>query len=250
VVGVICDLKLFPQNAMHAVGDTYLSALSEFCGALPLLIPVLDRPSDAAALFDTVDGVFLPGSPSNVDPARYGGGRPREGTLLDLRRDAAAFDVIRGALARGKPLFAVCRGFQELNVAFGGTLHQHLHEAKSEPGYAPRLDHRETQDAPLEVQYGPAHDVVCTAGGFLADLMGAQPVAVNSLHGQGIDRLAPRLRIEARAPDGTIEAASVEEAAALVLGVQWHPEWRPRAFPHNAAILATFGAALADAVRS
>ncbi|MFP4003294.1 MAG: gamma-glutamyl-gamma-aminobutyrate hydrolase family protein [Alphaproteobacteria bacterium] len=246
VVGVVCDLKLMGPHRMHAAGEKYLAAVSEFAGAAPLLIPVLDSAADVTALLDAVDGLLLPGSPSNVEPARYGGESPREGTLLDPARDALSLDLIRAALAREKPLMAICRGFQELNVALGGTLHQHLHEVESGPGYAPRMDHREDTDAPLDVQYGPAHDVACTKGGLLAGVIGSAPVAVNSLHGQGVDRKAARLRIEARAPDGTIEAAVVQDAPALALGVQWHPEWQPDASPHNAALLAAFGSALAS----
>lgn len=229
---------------MHAAGDKYLTALASFSHALPVLIPVLEDPADVSGVLDAVDGLFLPGSPSNVEPAHYDGPRPSDGTLLDPRRDAVSLELIRAAVARDKPLLAVCRGFQELNVALGGTLHQHLHEAPSEPGYAPRMDHREDKEAPLDVQYGPAHEIFCAADGTLAGLMGTGPVTVNSLHGQGIERPAARMHIEARAPDGTIEAAQVRETAAFAVGVQWHPEWRPETAPHNAALLAAFGEAL------
>jgi putative glutamine amidotransferase len=185
-----------------------------------------------------VDGLLLPGSPSNVAPALYGGAPPRRGTLGDPARDAAALPLVRAAAAAGVPMLCICRGFQELNVAFGGTLHQHVHEI------AGRLDHREDETAPLEVQYGPAHPLRILPGGMLAEIAGAETAMVNSLHHQGIDRLAPPLRAEALAPDGQIEAVSMPEARGFLLGVQWHPEWRWAEQPLSRAILAAFGAAL------
>jgi putative glutamine amidotransferase len=182
-----------------------------------------------------VDGLLFTGSPSNVAPSHYGA-TARPGTELDELRDATALPLLRAASAAGKPLLAICRGFQELNVALGGSLHQHVHEI---PG---RLDHREPKDVPLEVEYGPAHAIAIAPGGLLARLSGLAEAKVNSLHHQGIDRLAPGLSVEAKAPDGQIEAVS--GAKAFLLGVQWHPEWQFARDPLSRAIFAGFGASL------
>ncbi len=222
--------------ASHRAGEEYVDAIRGGAGALPLLIPVGDPPLSPDEILARVDGLLFPGSPSNIEPARYGGEGPR--THIDTERDATALALIRAAIAQDKPLLAICRGFQELNVALGGSLHQHLHEV---PG---RLDHREDPNAPLEVQYGPAHGVTLAQGGLLAKLTGETAITVNSLHGQGIDRLAPGLAIEATAPDAQIEAVSLRRRG-FVLGVQWHPEWNWSENPVSRAIFAAFGAGLA-----
>ncbi|HTC82838.1 MAG TPA: gamma-glutamyl-gamma-aminobutyrate hydrolase family protein, partial [Rhizomicrobium sp.] len=146
--------------------------------------------------------------------------------------------LLRAAIAGGKPLLAICRGFQELNVALGGSLHQHLHELPS------RMDHREPQDVSREAEYAPAHAVKFAPDGLLARLSGLEQAMVNSLHHQGVDRLAPSLKAEAHAPDGQIEAASLPQAKAFLLGVQWHPEWAFAQDPLSRAIFASFGASL------
>jgi putative glutamine amidotransferase len=145
---------------------------------------------------------------------------------------------LRAAIAAGRPLICLCRGFQELNVAMGGTLHQHLQEL---PG---RLDHREDHQAPLDEQYGPAHEVRVIPGGLLAQIVREPRFPVNSLHSQGIDRLAPPLHADAIAPDETIEAVSMPEANGFVLGLQWHPEWRWRENPVSRQIFSAFGEAV------
>jgi len=158
--------------------------------------------------------------------------------MQDEHRDATAIPLLKAAIDAGKPVFCICRGFQELNVAFGGTLHQHVHEVSG------RHDHRETKDAPLDEQYGPAHPVQVEAGGLLSELIRERTFSVNSLHSQGIDKLAPALRVEAVAPDGQIEAVSMPAAKGFLFGVQWHPEWNWSANPVSRAIYAAFGRAL------
>ncbi|MBF0394998.1 MAG: gamma-glutamyl-gamma-aminobutyrate hydrolase family protein, partial [Alphaproteobacteria bacterium] len=145
--------------------------------------------------------------------------------------------LARAALAAGVPLLAICRGIQELNVALGGSLHARVHAV---PGFD---DHRSDPSRDLDSQFGPAHRVFLTPGGLLAKLAEATSAEVNSLHGQGIDRLAPGLIVEARAPDGLVEAVRVEDASAFALAVQWHPEWNFRSNPLSAAIFRAFGAA-------
>jgi putative glutamine amidotransferase len=223
-------------HPFHAVGEKYIAAVRDGAHALPLLIPVLETPIDIAEILDTVDGILLTGSPSNVAPKRYGGTSPRDGVLQDERRDATTLPLIRAIIDHGTPLLAVCRGFQELNVAHGGTLHQHVEEV---PG---RMDHREDKTAPLDVQYAPIHDV--TLSGTLERIAGTRTIKVNSLHGQGIDRLGDGLVAEAVAPDGQIEGVRVKDKAAFALGVQWHPEWRFWENEFSKALFNAFGEAM------
>jgi putative glutamine amidotransferase len=223
-------------HPFHAVGEKYIVAVRDGAGALPLLIPVLENPIDIDEILDTVDGILLTGSPSNVAPKRYGGPAPREGVLQDERRDATTLPLIRRIVGHGTPLLAICRGFQELNVAHGGTLHQHVEEV---PG---RMDHREDKTAPLDVQYAPIHDV--TLSGTLERIAGTRTIKVNSLHGQGIDRLGQGLVAEAIAPDGQIEGVRVTDARAFALGVQWHPEWRFWENDFSERLFAAFGEAM------
>jgi putative glutamine amidotransferase len=220
------------------VGEKYIDAIRDGSGALPLLIPVLDPLIPPDDLLAAVDGLLFTGSPSNVAPRRYDGTPAREGTLLDEARDDTTLALLTAAIARGVPLLCLCRGFQELNVALGGTLHQHLQEL---PG---RIDHRENPDDPLDAQYAPAHDVVVQPDGLLSKIVASRRFAVNSLHAQGIDRLAERLHADATAPDGTIEAVSLKGANAFVLGLQWHPEWRWAEDEQSRTIFSAFGQAL------
>lgn len=236
IVGIPCDHRMIGPHPFHAVGEKYIVAVRDGARALPLLVPVLETPIDIEEILDTVDGILLTGSPSNVAPKRYGGTPPREGVTQDERRDATTLPLIRAIVDHGTPLLAVCRGFQELNVAFGGTLHQHVEEV---PG---RMDHREDKTAPLDVQYAPIHDV--TLAGTLERIAGTKQIKVNSLHGQGIDRLGAGLVAEATAPDGQIEGVRVKDARAFALGVQWHPEWRFWEDDFSKALFAAFGEAM------
>ena len=236
-VGIVCDRRVVDGMALHTVNDEYVTALRDGAGALPLLIPSTDAPLDIGAMLKAVDGLLFTGAPSNVAPYHYGQSA-RPGTELDEARDATALPLLRAAIERGKPLLAICRGFQELNVALGGNLHQHLHEL---PG---RLDHREPREASRDEEYAPAHDVTIVPDGVLAKLSGLSRTKVNSLHHQGVDRLAPMLTVEAIASDGLIEAVSLPGAKAFLLGVQWHPEWDVARDSLSRAIFAGFGAAL------
>jgi putative glutamine amidotransferase len=220
------------------VGEKYIVAVRDAVGALPVLIPVLDPPITPAELLTTVDGLLLTGSPSNVSPRRYGGHGPRDGVLQDENRDATTLPLLEAAIAAGKPVLCVCRGFQELNVALGGTLFQHVHEIDG------RIDHRENMSATLDEQYGPAHDVQVLEGGLLSEIVGERTFMVNSLHSQGIDRLAASLHGDAVAPDGTIEAVSLPNAKGFTLGLQWHPEWRWADNRVSREIFSAFGKAL------
>jgi putative glutamine amidotransferase len=216
-------------------GEKYLKALADAAEALPLIVPVLADLVDVDELLSRCDGILLTGSPSNVEPQHYDGAASREGTLHDPARDALTLPLARRALERGIPLFAVCRGFQELNVALGGTLHQHVHEV---PGFR---THKEDPGDPLEVQYGPAHPVTLVEGGLLRRLAGTDTVMVNSLHSQGIRRLAGGITVEALADDGLVEAFTVDEAPAFALAVQWHPEWQVNSNPFSMKLFKAFG---------
>src|SRR5688572_32782128 len=187
VIGIPADRRMIGPHPFHAVGEKYIAAVVQAADCLPLLIPVLETPLDVTEILARVDGIFFPGSPSNVEPARYAGQPSVPGTLHDPHRDATTLSLIPRAVADGVPVFGVCRGFQEMNVAFGGTLHQRVHEIE---GLA---DHREDKEQPLEVQYGPAHDVLLEPDSLLRRLAGRDRVSVNSLHWQGVDRLAPDL---------------------------------------------------------
>jgi len=238
IVGIPCDHRMVGAHPFHMVGEKYITAVRDAIEALPLLIPVLPHPIPAGELLASIDGLLFTGSPSNVSPQLYNGAAPRDGTQLDENRDATTMPLLKAAVAAGTPVLCLCRGFQELNVAFGGTLHQHVHE---QPG---RGDHREDKNAELDVQYGPAHDVRISKDGLLSRLVGERSFRVNSLHSQGIDRMAPPLHADAAAPDGTIEAVSMPGAKGFVLGLQWHPEWRWRENEVSRAIFAAFGQAV------
>jgi putative glutamine amidotransferase len=244
IVGIPCDHRMVGAHPFHMVGEKYITAVRDGAGALPLLIPSLDPPLPAESVLESVDGLLLTGSPSNVAPKLYGGPAPRDGVLQDERRDATSLGLLKAAIAAGVPTLCVCRGFQELNVAFGGTLHQHLHEVEG------RSDHREDKTAPLEIQYGPSHEVRVSAGSVLGKIVGVSSFRVNSLHSQGIDRLAEALHADAIAPDGQIEAVSMPGARGFVLGVQWHPEWRWSDDPVSRAIFGAFGEALSQRTTS
>jgi putative glutamine amidotransferase len=237
IIGVPADRRLLGSHWFHCVGEKYLQAIADAADALPLIVPAFGERLELEVLLDRCDGVLLTGSPSNVEPGRYAGPPSAPGTWHDPERDATTLPLIPRAVDAGLPVLAVCRGFQEFNVAYGGTLHQKLHEV---PGL---MMHKEDAAQPLEVQYGPAHAVELTPGGTLARLAGRTRIEVNSLHSQGIDRLGRGLVVEARAPDGVVEAVRVGDARGFALAVQWHPEWQVLANEFSTALFAAFGAA-------
>ena len=217
------------------VGEKYLKAVIEAADAVPLIIPVLADDLAIDELVDQVDGVMLTGSYSDLEPHHYGHESEDPDALRDPHRDALTLPIARHALETGVPLFAICRGFQELNVVLGGTLHQKVRDV---PGYH---NHKENPDDPLDVQYGPSHPVTLVEGGLLERLAGAGQVMVNSLHGQGVARLADGVTVEAVADDGLIEAFTVDDARAFALAVQWHPEWKASSNEFSSAMFKAFG---------
>lgn len=233
-VGLPTDYKQIGAHPFLAVGEKYVRAVVDGAGCLPLLVPTLDPVLPLRQLLDGLDGLLLTGAVSNIEPHHYSDESSYEGNLLDPRRDATNLPLIPLAIEMGVPVLAICRGFQEVNVAFGGSLYQKVHE---QPGF---MDHRENKDDPLDVQYGPAHDVALVPGGLLATLVGDTQVTVNSLHGQGVRRLGEGLVVEAQAPDGLIEAFR-HDGPAFMLAVQWHPEWKVTENPFYLAIFRAFG---------
>jgi len=230
--------KPLGEHPFHVTGKKYVDAV-RLAGAQPLIVPTA-LPEELDALLDIADGVLLTGSASNVHPSHFGEA-VHDGSLpLDPARDAWTLPLIPKVLARGMPLFAICRGTQEANVALGGSLHQAVQEVD------PYDDHRAPSGQPAEVQYGPAHDVEVVPGGLLAQIVEPRRFKVNSVHGQAVNRLAPGLRVEARAPDGLVEAFSVAEAKGFNLCVQWHPEWQAAGNPVSMQMLQAFGAACRD----
>jgi putative glutamine amidotransferase len=235
VIGISADRRLIGHHPFHMAGEKYMTAVADGAGGIPVLIPALGDHSDIAEVLRHLDGIVLPGSPSNVEPYRYAGSPSAPGTLHDPERDATTLTLIPQAVQMGVPLLGICRGFQEMNVAFGGTLLQRVHET---PGH---LDHRDDESAELDVQYGPAHEVRLEPGGVLSKLAGADQIQVNSLHWQGVERLGQDLIVEARAPDGLIEAFQVRNAPRFALAVQWHPEWQAMSNSFSRALFAAFG---------
>ena len=243
LIGIPADRRLIRKHHFHLVGEKYLTAVSAGADAVPVLVPALGAAIDWDVILAACDGLLLTGSESNVEPHQYGGPASVPGTLHDPDRDATTLPLIPRAIAAGVPVLAICRGFQEMNVAFGGTLHQRVHEV------AGHLDHRDDETLPLEQQYGPAHEVLLEPGGLLEKVAGSGRLQVNSLHWQGIERLGPGLSIEARAPDGLIEAFRGTHARTFAIGVQWHPEWQFSQNPFSRALFAAFGAACRQRVR-
>jgi putative glutamine amidotransferase len=237
LIGVISDRRQLGHHPFHVVGEKYLMAIVHGAGGYPVGLPVLGAGFDVLSVLERLDGLLLTGSPSNVEPNHYNGPASAPGTLHDPERDQAAMQLIPAAVKAGLPLFAICRGFQEINVAFGGTLHQAVHEL---PGF---MRHREDASQPLDEQYAPCHDVRFTPGGLLERLSGNPSARVNSVHSQGVDQLAKALSVEATAGEGLIEAFTVRDAPGFTLALQWHPEWKVQENELSMAMFQAFGAA-------
>lgn len=239
VVCIPCNIIDTDGIPMHAVRDTYIRALTELADCLPLLIPAIGGKFDFSDIATKVDGVLLTGSPSHVAPSCYGAEQKFGNEELDLARDATTLPLIRQVLAMDKPMIAICRGFQELNVATGGTLHQKVHELSD------KLDHRSRKELPLAERYRmQAHKVTSQKGGWFEKIGLPAEFPVNSLHQQGIDRLGKGLHVEALAEDGLVEAISLPQKR-FVMALQWHPEGDFDINPTSKKILEAFGKALA-----
>jgi putative glutamine amidotransferase len=245
LIGVVADVLPGDKHLAHCVQEKYLDAITGGANAIALMLPgridtpggAWTDPADVEVALGVLDGLFLSGATSNVAPEAYGAELIDPESPADPARDHVSLALARAAVARGMPVLGVCRGFQEINVALGGTLHQAVH---AQPGLA---DHREDPELDLAGQYGPAHDVAFTPGGLLHLASGVDHARVNSLHWQGVDRLAPALVPEAVAPDGLIEAFRLRDSESFLLGVQWHPEWAFRDDALSLMIFRSFGIA-------
>jgi len=241
LIGLVCEVNQDGLHPYHRVSEKYARAVVDAMGAVPVLIPALRNTSnqldiDIDALLSHLHGVLLPGGYSNVEPHHYGEAS-RTGTQHDSARDNLALALIPAAIKRGVPLLGICRGFQEMNVAYGGSLHQHVQELD---GYN---DHRENKTDAIEIQYGHSHSITLTNDGLLQQLYGKSEARVNSLHGQGINQVAKGLRVEAISEDGLVEAITDPNGPAFNLAVQWHPEYQVTKDGFYQAIFATFAKA-------
>lgn len=234
LVGLSTDRIEHDDHPTYAAGEDYVLAVLQTARAIPLLLPATRPMLPLRDLLERLDGLLLTGATSNIEPHHYTDEASYEGNIHDPARDCTTLALLPLAHEMGVPVLALCRGFQEVNVAFGGTLHQKVHE---QPGL---MDHREDPEDSLESQYGPAHAVTFNPGGLLAQLAGVTTLRVNSLHGQGVSRLGHGLAVEAVAPDGLIEAFRHETSPFLV-GVQWHPEWQVGENPFYRSLFTAFG---------
>ena len=246
VIGVIGNTYLaenrFPSQR---VGEKNLKAVADVTGALPLMFAGCPELTDVGALLDAVDGILLTGGRANVHPSRFGVAPDPKHEPYDERRDAVALAVAEACVARGVPLFGICRGLQEMSVAFGCSLHPEIRELPGRVNHRmPRLENGEIHPDQAVV-FGDRHDVHLTPGGIFARLYGKETIRVNSLHGQGILNLDCRVIVEGVADDGTIEAIRIDGAPGFALGVQWHAEYDPQTNPINRTIFQAFGKAVA-----
>lgn len=241
VVGIIGNShQLNDRYPVHAGGTMNSAAVAEVSGAMPLLIPTDPRFVSVPDLLEVCDGFLLTGGRPNVHPEEYGEQETEAHGAFDRARDAITLPLIRACVERGQPFFGVCRGFQEVNVALGGTLHPEIRDL---PG---RMNHRMPPDGTLEEQFCLRHPVRFTPGGVFARLLGADEVMTNTLHGQGIKCAAGRVVIEGHAPDGTPEALYIRDAPGFTLSVQWHPEWNAAQDAVSRALFGAFGDAVRD----
>ena len=251
VVGVIGNTHVV-ENRFPAqlCGERNLRAVAEVAGALPIIFAGAPEITDIGGLLELVDGVLLTGARANVHPTRFSTEPHAKHEPYDERRDSVALDLVEACVARGVPVFGICRGFQEMNVAFGGSLHPEIRELPGRMNHRmPRLENGEIHPDPTVV-FADRHDVRLVPGGVFATLLGRETIRVNSLHGQGIQEPGRRIVVEGVAEDGTIEAIRIADAAGFALGVQWHAEYDPQHNPINRALFEAFGAALAERKRA
>ena len=240
LVGLPADTYESHGFLFHSLGDKYVRAVAEVSKCTPLMIPSMIDAVHLDELLNPFDGLLMTGAVSNVHPPHYGEEPTADHEPYDHARDAMTLKLIRAVIDRGIPLFCICRGFQELNVALGGTLETELQKGSD------RLDHRAPQSSDIDVRYAPTHAISITPGGMLERIIGKRETMVNSIHRQGIKKLAAGLSAEAMAPDGIIEAVSVKGAKSFAFATQWHPEYKAAHNPDSVKLFEAFG----DAVRA
>jgi putative glutamine amidotransferase len=239
IIGIIGNAHTInDQYAVQAVGISNIEAVATLTGAIPLLVPALPMVGAISDLICACDGFVFTGGRPNVHPSLYGHEPTEKHGAFDPDRDAVTLPLIRECVLRGVPIFGICRGFQEINVAFGGTLHPEIREI---PG---RMNHRMPPDGTIEEKFEYRHTVKLSADGQFQRILGADEVMVNSLHGQGILEKGPRVEIEGYAPDTTPEAIVIKEAPGFAMAVQWHPEWNAANDPVSRPLFQAFGAAV------
>lgn len=240
LVGLPADTYENHGFLFHSLGDKYVRAVAEVADCTPVMIPSMIDALHLDRLLDHFDGILMTGAVSNVHPPHYGEAPTADHEPYDHARDAITLKLIKAVIERGIPLFCICRGFQELNVVMGGSLETELQRGEG------RLDHRAPKSEDTDVRYGPRHAIAVTPGGMLERILGKRQTMINSIHRQGIKKLAPGLLVEATAPDGVIEAVSVKGAKSFAFGAQWHAEYKARDNPDSVKLFTAFG----DAVRS
>ncbi len=240
LVGLPADTYENHGFLFHSLGDKYVRAVAEVSRCTPLMIPSMIDALHLDQLLDPFDGILMTGAISNVHPPHYGEDATADHEPYDHARDAITLKLIRAVIDRGIPLFCICRGFQELNVVLGGTLETELQKGEG------RLDHRAPPSPDTDVRYAPAHSIAIAPGGMLERILGKSETRINSIHRQGVKKLAPGLNVEATAPDGVIEAVSVKNAKAFAFGTQWHPEYKAASNPDSVKLFTAFG----DVVRA
>ncbi len=225
----------------HSVGDRYLRAVAGAAGAMPMLVPALGETINFKSLVQRIDGLLLTGGRANVEPHHYNGPPFPEDEIIDPARDATVLPLIRACVDAGVPVFGICRGIQEMNVALGGSLHYRIHLL---PG---KMDHRMRRDTDSSVErMALRHMVSLAPGGYLESLLGEPESMVNSLHGQGVDRVAPGMEVEALSPDGVIEAIRLPDSGTFTVGVQWHAEAHYDCHDLSGGLFEAFGAAVRE----
>ena len=247
VVGVIGNAhRVENRFQVQMVGERNLRAVAEVSGGLPVMFAGAPDITDIAALLDTVDGIVLTGARANVHPKRFNTEPDAKHEPYDILRDEVALKLSEACVERGVPLFGICRGLQEMNVAFGGSLHPEIRELPGRMNHRmPRLENGEIHPDPTVI-FADRHEVTLVPGGAFATILGCESIKVNSLHGQGILEPGKRIVVEGVAEDGTIEAIRVADAPGFALGVQWHAEYDPQRNAVNRALFAAFGSALVD----
>ena len=245
VVGVIGNAHRFENRfATQMVGERNLRAVADVAGALPLMFASTPEITDIGSLLDVVDGIVLTGARANVHPTRFRTEPDAKHEPYDLHRDDVALALSEACVARGVPLFGICRGLQEMNVAFGGSLHPEIRELPGRMNHRmPRLENGEIHPDP-KVIFADRHEVSLTPGGAFAKILGCETIRVNSLHGQGILEPGKRVVVEGVAEDETIEAIAIADASGFALGVQWHAEHDANRNPINRTLFEAFGKAL------
>lgn len=236
IIGVIACSRSVEGEPAQTVKRRYLEGVSEFANAIPLIIANSQPEENAPAIVARLDAILLTGSNSNIAPERYGAQGPGQ-EPIDASRDGLSAALIHAAMAAGKPVFGICRGLQEINVALGGSLTDM--RARGDRS----AQHHAADGASLGDMFGHAHPIEVVPGTPLKTVAGAAALTVNSVHYQTIDRLGQGLVVNATSPDGVIEAISRTDSAAPVFAVQWHPEWQPEERPHDLAFWTYLGQA-------